>query len=144
MQIKDRPNSGAPFFKPAEHEDDVAILVEVNKFERDRPGKFGPKDAIHATIHTFATDADVEAGKAEVGDFIINNAALVSDLSDLVGEATIVKLGTAYFKNAGKDGPVWRDVDSGTKAKVVKYANEYEAALEAAIDEAPDDFGDDE
>lgn len=139
MDIIDLPSGPGEFFKYDKFKDCAALLVEVKRLERDRPGNFGPKDTIHADIHAFVTEADVKAGAANVyqGTLIQSNA-LVRDLVDLVGKATITKVGTAYFKKAGKDGAVWRDVDPSLKAGVAAYAKSYAEKVQAAMDDAPD------
>lgn len=138
MQIKKRATQGE-FFKPAEFLDYSAFLVEVNRIEKDRPGKFGPKDAAHCTIHAFKTDEDVKAGNAKVQDYIINSAPLVKELNDpdLIGAATIVTLEETHFDKVGRDVPVWRSPSNDLYDAVVEYAEKYEAALEAEMDDAP-------
>ena len=138
MQFTDIPSGAGTFLKPADHKDAVAVLIDVKRFEAQRPGKFGPKDTVHADVYVFDSEADIDAGKANIlQGALINSGAIVRDLAGLVGNATVVKFDTAYFKNAGKDGWVLRGVDAGTKAKVVAYATKRQQELEAAMEDAP-------
>lgn len=139
MQFADLPQGAGAFFKPAEYADAVAILVDVKRFEAQRPGNFGPKDTVHADIFAFSSEADIEAGKASISQgALIQNGALVRDLAGLVGNATIVKLDKAFFKQVGKEGWVWKPVDAALKAKVIAYATKRQQELEAAMEDAPD------
>lgn len=139
MQFADIPTTAGSFFKPTEHHGAAAILVEVKRFEAQRPGNYGPKDTVHADLHIFKTDADIDAGRAELSQgALIQSTILARDLSGLVGSATIVKLDQIDLKNSPNKGWVWRQVDAATKAKVVDYAMKRTAAVEAAMDEAPD------
>lgn len=139
MQIADIAGGPGAFFKGAEYYGYPALLVEVLKFEGQRPGNFGPKDTIHANIHAFASQEDIEKGNATfLQGALIQSASQVRELIDLVGQATVVKTEEVFFKKAGKNGPVFRQVDPATKAKVVEYATAYFARVEAEADEAPD------
>lgn len=139
MDFEDIATGAGAFFKPGDHLDAPAILIEVKRFEPNRPGKFGPKDAVHADIHVFADAAALEAGAATVSQGgIINSNALTRDLAGLVGKATIVRLEEVFFKNANRDVPVFRQVDAATKAKVIEYAKAYTEAVNAAAEDAPD------
>jgi len=139
MQFADIATGAGSFFKPQDNMDAVAILIDVKRLEPQRPGKFGPKDAIHADIHIFKDAAALEAGTPDVlQGAIINQNALVRDLSNIVGQATVVKLEMAYFKNIGKDVAVFRQTDPGTKQKVIAYAVALQEAVAAEMDDAPD------
>lgn len=138
MEFQDLPSNLGEFFKADKFKDAAVLLVEVNRLEADRPGNFGPKDTIHADIHAFLTPGDVKEGKANVYQgVLIQQGALVRDLKDLVGKATITSLGTAFFKKAGKEGAVWRDADPSLKPGVIAYAKAYQERLKAEALEAP-------
>jgi len=139
MQFADIATGAGSFFKTADNLDAVAILVDVKRLEPQRPGKFGPKDAIHGDIHIFKDAASLDAGTPEVlQGAIINQAPLVRDLADIVGQATVVKLEMTHFKNVGKDVAVFRTVDPLTKGKVVEYAKALQEKVAAEMDDAPD------
>lgn len=138
LNIVDVQTSGG-FFKPEDYKDAVAILVEVNRFEHQRPGKFGPKDTIHADVSVFNSAADVEAGKPVIlKGTLIQTTILARDLTGLVGSATIVRLDKAKSTTAGRqDAWVWRPVDADVKAKVIEYAEKREAEIQAALAAVP-------
>lgn len=139
MQFADIATGAGSFFKTVDNMDAVAILVDVKRLEPQRPGKFGPKDAIHADVHIFKDAASLEAGTPEVlQGAIINQAPLVRDLANIVGQATVVKLEMTFFKNLGKDVAVFRQVDAATKQKVIAYAMALQEAVAAEMDDAPD------
>lgn len=138
MDIEDLPTGPGEFFKADKFKDAVALLVEVKQFTPDMPSNFGPKDTIKADIHAFIDADAVKSGTANVySDVMIQQGALVRDLKDLVGKATITQLGTAFFKKAGKEGSVWKAVDPSLKPGVVEYAKGYQERLKAAMDDAP-------
>lgn len=128
------------FFKPKDEIDKAAFLIEVKEFVRQRPTNFGPKDGVRCTIHTFVTDEDAKAGKAEVAeDALIEAGILVRDLAPLVGSATIVKLGVwTNTKPGGHDGWIFKPVDAAIRAAIVAYVEQREAARQAALDSVPD------
>ena len=139
MQFGDIPTTAGAFFKPADYATNPALLVDVKRFEAQRPGNYGPKDTVHADIYAFATEADIEAGKPSViQGAMIQSSMLARDLSGLVGVATVVKLDQIDLKNSPNKGWVWRKVDDATKAKVVAYAQKREAEIAAAAEDAPD------
>lgn len=139
MKFTDLPSGAGTFFKPAEYADAVALLVDVKRFEAQRPGNFGPKDTVHADIYAFKSIEDIEKGEAAVSQGgLIQNGALVRDLSGLVGNATVVKLDKAFFKAVGKEGWVWKPVDAAIKAKVIAFAQKRQEELDAAMEDAPD------
>lgn len=139
LNIVDVKSSAGGFFKPEEHKDAVAFLIEVNRFEHQRPGQFGPKDTVHADVSVFKTQADLDGGKPEVlKGALIQTTILARDLEELVGSATIVKLDKVKAKQAGRqDAWVWRQVDADVKAKVIAYAEKREAEIQAALAAAP-------
>lgn len=139
LNIVDVQSSNGGFFKPEEHKDAVALLVEVNSFEHQRPGQFGPKDTIHADVSVFKTDAELDAGPSVVlKGTLIQTTILARDLQTLVGSATIVKLDKVKAKTAGRqDAWVWRAVEADVKAKVVAYAEKREAEIQAALAAVP-------
>jgi len=134
------PAGGGGFFKPSDHLADVAILVEVTRFQPQRPGSsFGPKDAVHANLTIFKDTAALDGGTPEVRlGAIIDATCLVRDLETLVGKATIAKVAMAPPTKAGhKPAAVFREVEASVQEKVVAYATARDEALAAAIADAP-------
>lgn len=141
--IKDVPTGGGGWFKPEEHEGDAAILIEVKRFEAQRPSDFGPKDSIVADMTFFATQADLDAGEpSEIKKgHRVEQTVLCRDLKDEigVGGATIVTLAKAASKKPGqRPAWVWRATSADAKNKVIDYADGRDAALQKAMDSAPD------
>lgn len=137
--IEDVPTQGGGWFKPADHEDAVAFLVEVKGFERQRPTDYGPKDSALCDISVFPTEAELEAGTPTVlAGTRVESTLLARDLAPLQGKATIVTLGKTTPKKQGQHpGWVWRPAPAGVKAKVATYAQEREAKIQAAVAAAP-------
>ena len=140
--FKDIPAQGGGWFKPAEHCDAVAMLVEVTGFERQRPTPNGPKDSALVTISVFPTQADLAAGKPVMLEGTrIEQTVLAADLAGLVGSATVVTVTQIPSKKPGQHPAwVWRTVDANVRGQVVAFATEREAKVQAAIAGAPD-FG---
>lgn len=127
-------SAGGSYIKPEELRDAKALLLEVERFERQRPSKYGPKDTAVATITAFR-DNQEPAVQAAVQ---IQQSILARDLQPLVGKATIVKLEQGKSSNGNNPPWVWRKVEDDIKAEVVAYVKEREAKIAAAADEAPD------
>jgi len=134
------PAGGGGFFQAKDHLTDVAILVEVTRFQSQRPGNFGPKDAVHANLTIFKDAAALDGGTPEVKPGVIIDATcLVRDLETLVDKATIVKLEMVPSTKAGyKPAAVFREPEASVQEKVVAYATARDEALAAAIADAPD------
>jgi hypothetical protein len=131
---------GVGWFKPAEHATDVAILVEVLGFDRQRPTPHGPKNSARCNITYFATQADLDAGQPSGVDqgMRVEQTVLARDLESLVGKATINTVVQVPSKTPGsRPAWVWRAVAKSVKDSVVAYAKGREAAAQAAIDAAP-------
>ncbi|XVV02746.1 hypothetical protein ACQPW3_36165 [Actinosynnema sp. CA-248983] len=140
LNFADIPNQSGGWLKPAEHKEAVAILVEVKSFERQRPTPHGPKDSVLANLSFFNSHADLDAGTPDVREGVrIEQTVLARDLSTLVGQATVVTLASVPSKTPGSNPAwVWRQCDNATRQKVVAYAAKREAALQAAMSDAPD------
>lgn len=140
LNFADIPNQSGGWLKPAEHKEAVAILVEVKSFERQRPTPHGPKDSVLANLSVFNSQTDLDAGTPAISEGVrIEQTVLARDLSGLINQATIVTLAQVPSKTPGSNPAwVWRQVDRATQQKVVAYATAREAALQAAMSDAPD------
>lgn len=140
LTFVDVPTMGGGWFKPSDHEDAAAFLIEVKRFERQRPTSYGPKDSAVCDITVFSSPAELEAGtpSEELKGTRVENTLLARDLADLVGNATITVLAqTKPSKPGQKPGWVWRPVTKAVRDKVVAYATKREAEVQAAIEAAP-------
>lgn len=136
LDIQDVPTTSGGWFKPKDHADAVAILIEVKSFEQQRPTPNGPKDSALVDLTIFASEAELEGEPTVTKGCRIEQTVLAKDLASLVGKATIVKLGQHQGKSPNPAW-VWRQVDASVKAKVVAYAERREAELQAAVAAAP-------
>lgn len=135
--------AGGAFFKPKEHADAVAILVEPKSFQTQVPSPYGPKDRVVADVTVFA---DQDALGNGVPTTVLQGAridtsvdgALTRDIRDRLGKSLILKLDQVPSKTpGGHPAWVWRNTDGATKAAVVAYGEAREAAIQAAMADAP-------
>jgi hypothetical protein len=141
LNLIDIPVQGGGWFKPADHKDATAFLIEVHQFERQRPTPNGPKDSILADVTVFKDGSALQAGTPEVTKGQrIEQTILARDLETIVGGATIVKLEQIPAKKPGAyPAWVWRPVtDASVRNAVIAYAEKREAKAEAAVADAPD------
>lgn len=135
QKVSDFVASG--FFKPKEHMNDLALLVEPTSILRNQPntyqGKTTTRDEVISTISVFANQGDIEAGKPSevLRNHKVVHGMLTSTLEQVLGGAiisTIEKINT----QAGA-GFVFRDVkDAAIFAKVEGYYDNREAAVASA------------
>ncbi|MGW2539817.1 hypothetical protein ACWC5I_02865 [Kitasatospora sp. NPDC001574] len=135
------PTASGGWFKPAEHKDAVAILLEVNGYERQRPTPNGPKDSALADVTVFKTPDQLKNYAPEVSQGQrIEQTVLARDLEGVVGSAVLVTVDQVPAKKPGAHPAwVWRQVtDSDIKSLVIAYAEQRDAAVKTAVDAAPD------
>lgn len=133
----DIPQSGG-FFKPEEHKEDFAILIEPQRFEAERPTNYGPRDTIWADVTYFRRPEDLESGNAvEESNVGIDKTLLARDLRPLVGKAVIATTKKINLKN-GNTGWVWNAVPADVKSQVVEWVRKRDAEREAVRETMPD------
>lgn len=140
LNFQDVPQGGGGWFKPVDHKDAVAFLVEVKDFERQRPTPHGPKDSALVDLTVFSDDDELATGTPsyQFTGMRIEQTVLAKDLSTLVGAATIVQLAQVESKRPGsKPAWVWRQTSQDVKAKVIAFATKREEELAAAVAAAP-------
>jgi hypothetical protein len=141
LNLVDIPASGGGWFKPTEEAKEYpAFLIEVLDFEAQRPGTYGPKDSVLVNMTIFADDEALDAGEpTEVKNGMrIEYTVLTRDLKSLVGGATIVTLAQVPPSKPGQQPAwVWRQAGAAAKKKVSAYVDSLNAAIEAAIANAP-------
>lgn len=141
LDIVELPQSGGGWYKPADHDDAIAILVEVKDYRSQVPTQHGPKDTAWATLTIFKSekDLDFKKGKPVVLEGVsIQQTYMAQPLAALIGKATILKNGRAEAKPGKQAARIWDDVDSDIKGKVIEWAKARQAEREAAIADAPD------
>lgn len=139
--LANMPTANGGWFKPADHQDALAILLEVNGFERQRPTPNGPKDSALADVTVFKTPDQLKQYTPEVSQGQrIEQTVLARDLEGVVGSAVLVTVTQVPAKKPGAHPAwVWKQVtDTGIKNQVIAYAEQRDAAVKAAVDTAPD------
>ncbi|MGP3686260.1 hypothetical protein ACTVZO_16395 [Streptomyces sp. IBSNAI002] len=140
LNLVEIATAGGGWLKPNDVKDAPALLIEVNSYEAQRPTPNGPKDSALCTVTVFKDRAALDALSPEVNQGMrIEQTLLARDLAPLVGSATIVTLAQIPPKRPGAyPAWVWRPVaDASVRKAVVNYAEQREAAVEAAVAEAP-------
>ncbi|SNS50834.1 hypothetical protein [Actinacidiphila glaucinigra] len=141
LNFAEIPTAGGGWLKPNELKDALAIMVEVKSYEPQRPTPNGPKDSALCDVTVFKDKAALDALSPEINQGMrIEQTILARDLSGLVGSATIVQITQIPPKRPGAHPAwVWRPVsDAMVRQAVMNYAEQREAAVNAAVAEAPD------
>ncbi|NEA50469.1 hypothetical protein G3I35_30420 [Streptomyces sp. SID10815] len=141
LNLMDIPTANGGWFKPAEAANAVAILLEVKQFDRQRPTPNGPKDSVLCDVTVFKTPEQLERLAPEVSKGQrIEQTVLARDLETVVGGAVLVTVTQVPAKKPGAHPAwVWKQVtDTGIRNQVLTYASQRDAAVDAAVAEAPD------
>jgi len=137
---------GSSYFKPAEHDKAVALLIEPLSVQRDvqytpyqaKPGVTDNRDEVTADVTVFASAADLAAGKGvEVKGMTFTHKAITSRLSRVVGDQVVGVMGKKQFENSAAPAWVIDEVDDATFEKVAAYYEAREAAVAAALADVP-------
>ncbi|MEU9044086.1 hypothetical protein AB0D63_20765 [Kitasatospora sp. NPDC048343] len=135
------PAANGGWFKAADNQDAIAILLEVHGFERQRPTPNGPKDSAIADVTVFKTPDQLKNYTPEVSQGQrIEQTVLARDLEGVVGSAVLVTVTQVPAKKPGSHPAwVWKQItDTGIKNQVIAYAEQRDAAVKAAVVAAPD------
>jgi hypothetical protein len=125
--------AGNSFFKPKEHQTDLAILVEPKTIEKNVPSTYNGttrvRDEVIADITVFSNQGALDNGQPSkiMKSCKVVHGMLTSTLEKILGGAMVATVTTTQTQ-AGS-GYVFRDVDDQTEAKVGAY---YTARSEAA------------
>ncbi|MFF3006370.1 hypothetical protein ACFVTF_26615 [Kitasatospora sp. NPDC057940] len=139
--LNNLPTANGGWFKAAEQQDAVAILLEVSGFERQRPTPNGPKDSALADVTVFKTPDQLKTFTPEVSQGQrIEQTVLARDLEGVVGSAVLVTVTQVPAKKPGSHPAwVWRQVtDPEIKNRVIAYAEQRDTAVQSAVSDAPD------
>lgn len=133
---------GSSYFKPEQHKDAVALLVEPKSVERDVPNTYAGvtrnRDEVTADITVFLTEADLAAGNAVVLNAVtVTHPGITNRLSRAIGESVVGRLGKKQFEKAPAPAWVIDDVDDATFDKVAAYYEAREAAVAEAKANVP-------
>ncbi|OKI45127.1 hypothetical protein [Micromonospora sp. CB01531] len=136
-----KPTGGSSFFKPGDHMNDLALLVEAKSIAKNRPhtyqGRTSTRDEVMADITVFGTLESLEKGQptAVLKNVKVAHAMLCSDLEDSIGQPFLGVV--RKTPTAGGSGYVFRPVDPTTEGQVAGYYQQREAAITAAVADAP-------
>lgn len=129
--------TGGTVFKPAEHMNDLALLIEPKHIERDVPnhyqGETTHRDEVTADITVFGTSEAVEtATPTEVlKDVKVVHGMLTSTLERVLGAALVGIVRKIPTKRGA--GFAFRDADEAVEAAVTAFYERREAAVQAAL-----------
>lgn len=131
---------GSSYFKPAEYESALALLVEPTDIAKDVPneyrGKVTNRDEVTADITVFFKNESLEKGEPDeiIKQTRVTHTMLAATLGKMIGSPLVGIVRMIPTKNGS--GYAFRDVEGDAEEHVIAY---YEKR-EAAADNAPD-FG---
>ncbi|WP_432482553.1 hypothetical protein [Kineococcus esterisolvens] len=134
--------TGGAFFKPADHMNDLALLIEPKRIEKGVPntyqGQTRIRDEVYADIAVFATSESLDKGEPTetLKNAKVVHGMLTSTLEQAMGQAMVSIVRKIPTK--GGSGYVFRDTDASTEAKVADYYTKREAAIGEAMESVPD------
>lgn len=134
--------AGASFFKPKDHQTDIALLIEPKSIERNVPSTYKGvtrnRDEVLADITVFSNQAALDKGEptGELKNTKVTHGMLTSTLEKILGGA-MAGVVTKIPTQAG-EGYVFRDVSPEDEAKVEAYIEAREKAVEEALANTPD------
>ena len=138
-----RPSAlgGGAFFKPADHMNDLALLIEPKSIQRNVPstyqGKTRDRDEVIADVTVFANLDSLDKGTpSEVLKSVkIVHGMLTSTLEKILNEATVAVI--RKIPTQAGSGYAFRDPSIEDEAKVATYYTAREAAINDAVANAP-------
>lgn len=128
--------AGNSYFKPADHMNDLAILIEPKTIERGVPSTYNNqtriRDEVIADVAVFANQAALESGEPTsiIKSTKFVHGMLTSTLEKILGGAMVATITKVNTQNGS--GYVFRDVDSATEERVGKYYTARSEAIAAA------------
>lgn len=132
---------GGAFFKPADHMNDLALLIEPKTIARDVPstyqGATRQRDEVLSDITVFANQGNLDSGTpSEILKSVkVTHGMLTSTLEKILGEATVAVI--RKIPTQAGAGFAFRDPSVEDEAKVVTYYEAREAAITEAVASAP-------
>jgi hypothetical protein len=129
--------AGGAFFKPADHINDIALLVEPKRIDRGVSniynGETRTRDEVYADITIFATSEAVETGRPST---VLENARIVHGmltdlLAQIMGSAMVAIVRKIPTRKGA--GYAFRDVDPAIEAAVTAYLQTRENAVADAM-----------
>lgn len=133
---------GGKIFASKDHMNDLAILVEPTKVNKDVPheynGKRSTRDEGIGRATIFATQESLDKGEPSeiLEDVKFVHGMLVSTMEKTVGGAFVAVV--RKVPTSAGSGFAFRDVEPAVETKVADYWTKREAAVKAALEDAPD------
>jgi hypothetical protein len=128
--------SGGTFFKPLDHMNDLALLIEPTSItkgvENTYQGRTTLRDEVTADVTVFGTSEALEKGEptAVIKGARVVHGMLTSTLERVMGGAMVAVVRKIPTKNGS--GYAFRDVEWEVEAVVGAYWEQREAAVDAA------------
>jgi hypothetical protein len=136
MFAKPSDYAGSSYFKPKEHMNDLALLVEPKTIDRDVPSTYNNqtrvRDEVISDVTVFANQAALENGEPTtiIKSTKVTHGMLTSTLEKILGGAMVATV-TKIQTQAGS-GFVFRDVDAAIEQQVGAYFTSRSEATAAA------------
>lgn len=141
--------NGAPFFTPADHTNDLALIFEPKSIRRDVKATKGIRDEMLAQVTVFRSQKQLDDGKPhEVKLYTVTAKKIVSDLDKILAEAkragdpapAIIKTVGIWRPPTDPTIKVWvlKDAQDADYELAVAYYEKREAATQAALESVPD------
>ena len=133
---------GGAYFKPLEHMNDLALLIEPKSIQRDVPNTYqnrvSTRDEVLCDVTVFGNTDALRDGKPS--EFIkaakFTHGMLTDTLSKIMGESTICTIAKIPTQNGS--GYVFRDASDEATVAATAYYDKRNAELDAAMADAPD------
>lgn len=142
MFAKPSEFGGGAFFKPADHMNDLAILIEPKRIDKGVQSTYNNqtrlRDEVTADITIFGTEESLAKGEPTrvIKSGKVVHGMLTSTLERII-DGAMVAIVRKIPTQAGQ-GYVFRDVDPAVEAKVGDYYTKRNAEVEANLADVPD------
>ncbi|MDH6462035.1 hypothetical protein M2302_002210 [Micromonospora sp. A200] len=143
MSVFSKPSdfAGGSIFKPGEHMNDLALLVEPKKVQKAVPHTYNgvtkTRDEVTADVTVFGNSEALEKGEPTK---VLKGVRLVhfmlADTAEKAIGGAFVGVVRKVPTQAGS-GYAFRDVDATTEGQVGNYYTNREAAINAALADVP-------
>jgi hypothetical protein len=135
-------SGAASYFKPKEHQNDLALIVEPKEFNGQVPSTYAGqtryRDEVTSDITVFENTEQLENGTPGkiLKDHKVTHGMLTDAIKDQLGGAVVVVVTTTPTKNGS--GFVFRELEDQNRIdQAGAYFTKREAALAEAVAAAP-------
>lgn len=134
--------AGGTFFKPAEHMNDLALMIEPKSIAKDRThtyqGRSSVRDEVTADVTIFATEESLDKGTPTVIKNAVFTHGMLTSTLERVGMGGVTVAVIRKVPTKAGSGYAFRDVDSATEGKVGNYYVNREKVITEALADVPD------